>query len=224
MGEGWHAFAGGLHAEAAALQIAGHRAKGATAYVTLEPCNHVGRQPACSEALLRAGVSKVVYACADPNLKVQGGGGEALRKAGVSVEHGLLEGDARRANRAWMESMRLQRPFVMLKAAMSLDGRIALPSGESKWITGEKARREARRLRAEMGAVLVGSGTVLKDDPALTVRLASVKNPPVRVVLDPARELSSRLQVFDDRAPTLRVVCADLARQDQQDADAARSG
>ena len=206
VGRGWHKYAGTLHAEAMALQQAGERARGAEVFVTLEPCNHVGRQPACTGGLIRAGVAKVTYAVEDPNPRVAGGGAARLRKAGIVVETGLLREEAEAANHTWLAAVRRGRPFVTLKAAMSLDGRIALPSGESKWITGERARAQGRLLRAEMGAVLAGSKTIECDDPQLTVRDRRVKNPPVRIVLDPERVLGEHFQVFRDGLPTLRVV------------------
>lgn len=205
VGEGWHSYAGGPHAEVVALSAAGPETKGATAYVTLEPCNHTGRTGPCSRSLIHAGVREVVFACQDPNSRASGGA-EALRVAGVRVSAGLLEEEAREANIRFMRSHELGRPYVLLKAAVSLDGRIALPSGESRWITGEAARKAAHRLRAEMGCVLVGGGTVVKDDPSLTARLRGVKNQPVRVVLDPEAAIPATRKVFSDGLPTLRIV------------------
>ncbi len=205
VGEGWHDFYGGPHAEAVALGIAGAKAEGATAYVTLEPCNHSGMTGPCSKALLEAGVAEVVYACADPN-PIASGGAQALRNAGIKVRGGLLASRAKLANLRFMRSFELGRPYVVLKAAISLDGRIALPSGESKWITGEKARREGQKLRAECGAVLVGRKTVEKDDPHLTARVRGVRNQPLRIVLDPNRSLPDDAKVFSDGGKTVRVV------------------
>lgn len=210
VGEGWHRFAGGPHAEAEALAAAGERARGATAYVTLEPCNHHGRTPPCSQALIRAGVARVVVACRDPN-PVASGGLEALRSAGVTVETGLMADEATEANWRFLTAMRLGRPVVVAKAAMSADGRIALPSGESRWITGPAARRAGHRLRAEMGSVLVGRVTAERDDPLLTARIPGVRNQPLRIVLDPAGRLPSGLGVFDGSAPTLRVTDGPVA-------------
>jgi len=204
VGEGYHHHAGAPHAEAAALAAAGDRAAGADAYVTLEPCNHFGRTPPCSEALIRAGVRRVVVACADPNPKAAGGL-TRLQEVGIETSTGLLAEEAYEANIAFMTSMRLKRPYVVVKAGASLDGRIALPSGESKWITGPEARRAGRRLRAELGAVLVGRRTVELDNPELTARTPGVVNPPLRIVLDPHAKLSGREKVFDNQAPTRHV-------------------
>lgn len=210
VGEGFHAYAGGPHAEVVALDKAGAQARGSTAYVTLEPCNHFGRTGPCSLALIEAGVSKVVFAVADPHPKASGGS-ERLRESGVRVESGLLESEAAAANRQFLFSEAHGRPFITLKAAASLDGRIALPSGESQWITGPAARLAARKLRAERGAVLVGRRTVELDDPELTARFPAAKNPPIRIVLDPQGSLSGDLKVFNEKAPTLRVVRPGLA-------------
>jgi len=204
VGEGYHPYAGGPHAEVVALRDAGDAAKGSTAYVTLEPCNHHGRTPPCVDALLQAGVRRVVVACPDPN-PVAAGGMDRLRGSGVEVQVGLLREEASARNRQFLHAMQERRPFVVVKAAASLDGRIALPSGESKWITGEAARRDAHRLRAECGAVLVGRGTVEADDPLLTARLPGVRNQPVRVVLDPRGVLTGRERVFDASAETMHV-------------------
>jgi diaminohydroxyphosphoribosylaminopyrimidine deaminase/5-amino-6-(5-phosphoribosylamino)uracil reductase len=204
VGEGWHEFAGGPHAEVVALTAAGTNSKGATAYVTLEPCNHHGRTPPCSEALIRTGVHRVVYAVGDPNPKAMGGGSR-LSEAGIEVEGGLFAEKASDANWIWLNAMENRRPTVILKAAISLDGRIATASGHSKWITGSEARREAHRLRAECGAVLVGTRTAELDDPELTVRHIEVRKQPVRVVIDRNRSRRNSLKIFNDRAPTLRV-------------------
>jgi len=204
VGEGYHRRAGQAHAEVNALLQAGTRAQGSTAYVTLEPCNHHGRTGPCSQALIAAGVKRVVYAVADPNPKAMGGHA-ALAQAGIQVESGLLAGEAEAANAIFLTAERRKSPYVCLKAAMSLDGRIALPSGESKWITGPDARREAHRLRAQLGAVLVGPGTVLADDPELTARFRGAPGV-TRVVLDPRVELPASAKVFNGSTRTLHVV------------------
>lgn len=212
VGEGWHRFAGGLHAEAMALDQAKEGARGAEAFVTLEPCHHQGRQPPCTAALIKAGIQKVWYAIADPNPLVSGGGAEALRMEGIKVEEGLLAAEAAHENRSWLLAMKRRRPFVTLKVAMSMDGRVALPNGESQWITGEAARRAGRRLRAEMGAVLVGRGTVEADDPRLTARISRHPVEPVRIVLDPHRKLVDHHAVFRGVSPALRVVAESNAQ------------
>ena len=203
IGEGWPTYAGGPHAERVALMNTPD-AQGATAYVTLEPCNHQGRTGPCSEALIAAGIREVYVAVLDPNPRAQGGV-ERLREAGVVVHVGLLAEQAEASNERFLTAMRRSWPFVTVKAAMSLDGRIALPSGESKWITGSSARREGHRFRAEMGAVLVGYRTVLADDPELTARIPGVVNQPLRIVLDPHGRLSGRERVFNSAAPSRHV-------------------
>lgn len=184
VGEGWHLRAGEGHAEVNALQAAGERARGATAYVTLEPCCHQGRTPACSEALIAAGIARVVAAMPDPNPQVAGGGLKALDAAGITTRCGLLEAQAQALNPGFISRMTRGRPWVRVKQGMSLDGRIAAANGESRWITGEAAREDVHRLRAEAGAVLTGIGTVLADDPSLTVRLPGDWSQPTRIVLD----------------------------------------
>lgn len=204
VGEGFHDHAGGPHAEVVALRNAGERARGATAYVTLEPCNHFGRTPPCSRALIEAGVSRVVVASPEVNASAEGGLAR-LRAAGIPTEAGVLAGEAEAANVQFMTAVRRGRPYVVVKAAAGLDGRIALPSGESQWITGPEARNEGHRLRAELGAVLVGRRTVELDDPQLTARIPGVVNPPVRIVLDPQGRLNGKERVFDTAAPTRHI-------------------
>jgi diaminohydroxyphosphoribosylaminopyrimidine deaminase/5-amino-6-(5-phosphoribosylamino)uracil reductase len=190
VGEGWHRKTGSAHAEVAALEDAGDKARGATAYVTLEPCAHHGKTPPCVDALIAAGVSGVIAAMADPNSLVAGKGHKALEDAGVSVRSGLLQDEASGLNAGFLSRMQRARPFVRLKMAASLDGRTAMSNGQSQWITGTASRRDVQRLRAMSGAVMVGIGTVLADDPGLTVRLEELDNDgvqPLRVVLD--REL-----------------------------------
>lgn len=186
VGEGWHARAGGPHAEVVALAQAGTEARGATAYVSLEPCCHHGRTPPCTEALIAAGVVRVVYATRDPNPRVDGGGERQLRAAGIAVEGGLLEREAAALNPGFFLRMTRGRPLVRTKLAVSLDGRTALADGRSRWITGEDARHDVQRWRARSSAVMTGIGTVLADDPGLDVRegdSAGVR-PPLRVILD----------------------------------------
>lgn len=185
VGEGWHERAGGPHAEVHALVQAGERARGATAYVTLEPCCHHGRTPPCADALVAAGVTRVVAAMVDPNPKVGGEGLARLVAAGIAVESGVMQAEAEALNPGFVMRMRQGRPFVRCKLAMSLDGRTAMANGESKWITSEAARHDVHHLRARSSAIMTGIGTVLADDPALTVRLdGEGVRQPLRVVLD----------------------------------------
>jgi len=184
IGEGWHRQVGGPHAEIFALEAAGPAARGATAYVTLEPCSHQGRTPPCADALVKAGVGRVVYAMRDPNPKVDGGGIARLAAAGIEVEGGVLEREALELNPGFVSRMTRGRPWVSVKLAASLDGATALPGGESQWITGEAARDDVQRLRARSSAVMTGSGTVIADDPRLDVRLPDTVRQPLRVVLD----------------------------------------
>lgn len=205
VGEGWHEFAGGPHAEIHALHMAGERARGATAYVTLEPCCHHGRTPPCSDALIAAGVSRVVAAMEDPNPKVAGNGLAQLRQAGIVVESGLLASQAELLNPGFVMRMREGRPFVRCKLAMSVDGRTAMASGESKWITGPSAREDVQRLRARSSAIITGIGTVLADDPQLNVRLEGVRHQPLRVVLDPHLSTPPTAQIVTTPGKTLIV-------------------
>jgi len=205
IGEGWHARAGGDHAEVAALRRAGEGARGASMYVTMEPCNHHGRTPPCTDAVLRAGISRVVMGHLDPDPRMRGRSAEILRQAGVEVE--VLEDPAfERQNEQFFHYMRTGRPFVHLKLAATLDGRIATSGGDSRWVTGEPARHRAHELRAEAGAVLVGAGTVRADDPLLTARGLAQEPPPIaRVVLDPRLAISSgsRLVASTPEGPVL---------------------
>jgi diaminohydroxyphosphoribosylaminopyrimidine deaminase/5-amino-6-(5-phosphoribosylamino)uracil reductase len=187
-GEGWHPRAGDPHAEVFALRQAGDAARGATLYVTLEPCCHHGRTPPCTEAVLAAGITRVVAAMGDPFPKVAGGGFTRLREAEVQVECGLLEAEARALNRPYLKAVGTGLPWVTAKIAMTLDGKIATRTGDSRWITGEAARRYVHRLRDWNDAVLVGIGTARTDDPQLTARLPRARNP-MRVVADPRAEL-----------------------------------
>ncbi|MGC1459706.1 MAG: bifunctional diaminohydroxyphosphoribosylaminopyrimidine deaminase/5-amino-6-(5-phosphoribosylamino)uracil reductase RibD [Steroidobacteraceae bacterium] len=201
LAEGWHEHAGGPHAEAAALANLRVPATGATAYVTLEPCNHHGRTPPCSEALIRAGVVRVVYAVGDPNPLVNGAGARRLREAGVRVQSGLLESAAVDLNAGFIKRMRQGVPLVRVKLAMSLDGRTALSDGRSQWITGEAARQDVQHWRARSSAILTGIGTVLADDPKLSVRPpgAGVRQP-LRIILDSQLRTPPGARVFADTA------------------------
>jgi diaminohydroxyphosphoribosylaminopyrimidine deaminase / 5-amino-6-(5-phosphoribosylamino)uracil reductase len=205
VGRGWHHRYGEPHAEVMALKAAGNLARGATLYVTLEPCHHHGQTPPCTEAILAAGVSRVVAATADPNHRVSGGGAAFLKARGLQVDMGLLEAAAQRLNEAWFAWVEADRPFVIAKAACSLDGKIATRTGDSQWLTGEAARACAHRLRHECDAILVGVGTVLADDPQLTARLPRGRpKDPIRVVLDSRLRLllTARVLHLNSPAPT----------------------
>jgi diaminohydroxyphosphoribosylaminopyrimidine deaminase / 5-amino-6-(5-phosphoribosylamino)uracil reductase len=222
VGEGFHVRAGEPHAEVFALREAGDKARGATAYVTLEPCAHLGRTPPCADALVAAGITRVVAACRDPYASVDGEGFRKLMAAGVITETGLMESAARELNRGFFSRLERGRPWVRVKLAMSLDGRTAVANGESKWITSRQARADVQAWRARSGAILTGSATVLADDPQLTARLpdgASVE-PPLRVVLDTRGRLPGDRRVFDGAAPTLAVHALDMV-PDYTDAIAA---
>ncbi|MEO6102670.1 MAG: bifunctional diaminohydroxyphosphoribosylaminopyrimidine deaminase/5-amino-6-(5-phosphoribosylamino)uracil reductase RibD [Pseudoxanthomonas sp.] len=212
VGEGFHQRAGEAHAEVFALQAAGGRAKGATAFVTLEPCAHTGRTGPCADALIAAGVSRVVAAMRDPFPQVDGAGFDKLRAAGVIVESGLMEAQARQLNRGFLSRIERGRPWVRIKLATSLDGRTAMANGDSKWISGEASRLDVQRWRARAGAILTGSNTVLADDPSLSVRLGD-ETPfvaPLRVVLDPGLATVARGKVRDGVAPTLYLHAPDV--------------
>ncbi|WP_405696266.1 bifunctional diaminohydroxyphosphoribosylaminopyrimidine deaminase/5-amino-6-(5-phosphoribosylamino)uracil reductase RibD [Streptomyces sp. NBC_01185] len=208
-GEGFHQRAGGPHAEIHALREAGGRARGGTALVTLEPCNHTGRTGPCAQALVEAGVSRVLYAVGDPNPQATGGA-DTLRAAGVQVEQGLLADEAEAGNAAWLTSVRLGRPYVLWKYAATLDGRIAAADATSRWITSPEARADVHRLRAEADAVVVGSGTARTDDPQLGVRGIEGATQPLRVVVDTgATAVRPGARVLDATAPTLIAVADD---------------
>jgi len=211
IGQGWHVKAGQGHAEVEALKNLPD-AKGATAYVTLEPCSHQGRTPPCCDALIKAGVSRVVAAMQDPNPKVSGSGLEKLKEAGIEVVCGVLQEDALALNRGFIKRMTNNRPFVRSKLAMSLDGRTAMASGESKWITSNEARADVHRLRAESSAILTGINTVLADDPALDARIDEDVLQPVRVVLDTHLNMPVIAQMAKLPGRSLILTCA----QDQQ--------
>ena len=223
VGEGWHERAGEPHAEVHALRAAGELARGATAYVTLEPCSHHGRTPPCADALVNAGLARVVAAMQDPNPEVAGRGLQRLQQAGIATESGVLENEARLLNQGFLKRMEHGLPFVRVKLAMSLDGRTAMASGESQWITGPDARSAVQRLRAQASVVLTGADTVLADDARLTVRPAelgldaeqtalALSRPPLRVLID------GRLRVPLDAAffkagPALVATCVAVEEQ-----------
>ncbi|EJL02912.1 MULTISPECIES: bifunctional diaminohydroxyphosphoribosylaminopyrimidine deaminase/5-amino-6-(5-phosphoribosylamino)uracil reductase RibD [Pseudomonas] len=223
VGEGWHIRAGEPHAEVHALRAAGVKARGATAYVTLEPCSHHGRTPPCADALVNAGVARVVAAMQDPNPEVAGRGLQRLAQAGIATESGVLEGEARKLNEGFLKRMEHGLPFVRVKLAMSLDGRTAMESGESQWITGPAARSAVQRLRAQASVVLTGADTVLADNARLTVRADELgldaeqtalimSRPPLRVLVD------GRLRVpldapFFKAGPALVATCMAVEEQ-----------
>lgn len=209
-GEGWHQRAGGPHAEVHALRAAGELARGGTALVTLEPCNHTGRTGPCSQALIEAGIARVVYAVADPNPDATGGAA-TLRAAGIEVEGGLLAAEAARGNEVWLTSLARRRPFVVWKYAATLDGRIAAADGTSRWITSAESRADVHRLRAEADAVVAGSGTLRADDPHLAVRGHDGAAQPLRVVVDTAATVKPGARVLDGAAPTLIAVAPETS-------------
>lgn len=215
VGEGYHLQAGSLHAEVHALRQAGDKARGATAYVTLEPCSHFGRTPPCAQALINADIARVVVAMTDPNPKVSGQGIAMLQKAGIEVTSDVMAAQAAALNAGFIKRMVTGKPWVSVKLAISLDGKIALSNGQSQWITGPHARRDVQRYRALSCAVMTGSGTALADDPSLLVRPAQAAfssypldkvRQPVRVVLDRDKTLPDDLQLFTDGFATWRIV------------------
>jgi len=199
VGEAYHCCVGKEHAERAAIKKAGPKAKGATLFVNLEPCCHIGRTGPCTETIIKAGIGKVVFSVRDPDPRVNGKGARILKKAGVTVESGLLKKQALQLNESYLGYHKNKRPFVILKMAQTLDGRIATVTGESRWISGPQSRKLAHRLRAEVDAVVVGMGTVRKDNPALTVRLVKGKNP-YRVVLSQSLNFPRRCRLMDNNA------------------------
>jgi len=197
IGRGWHEKTGEAHAEILALAEAGEQARGATAYVSLEPCSHHGQTGPCSDALVTAGITRVFAAMVDPYKKVTGQGLERLRQAGVEVHSGLLENAARRLNRGFISRCERGRPWVRIKMAISLDGRTALESGESKWITGSAAREDVHHWRARASAILTGIGTIIADDPSLTARLPGVDASPLRIIADSRWQTPATAHIFD---------------------------
>ncbi len=212
VGEGWHERAGEPHAEVHALRAAGEAARGAAAYVTLEPCSHHGRTPPCADALVAANVARVVVAVQDPNPLVAGQGIAKLRTAGIAVDCGLMEAEARELNIGFIQRMTRGMPWVRSKIAASLDGRTALANGESKWITGEAARADVQHWRARSSAILTGSGTALADDPRLNVRdLVNVKQP-LRAVVDSTLRLSPRSRVLQQPGAVVYTATGDAQK------------
>ena len=222
IGEGWHQTAGEAHAEIHALKAAGQHAQGATCYVTLEPCCHQGRTPPCTDALIKAKVSRVIIAIEDPNPQVAGKGIAALRQAGIEVEVGLLATQASELNIGFISRMQKGRPYIRCKLAMSLDGRTAMDSGESQWITGAAARADVHSLRARASAIMTGIGTVLADNPSMNVRAADlpagkhIKEPlrqPLRIVVDNHLSIPDDAKMLSLAGDTLLVTAADDAER-----------
>lgn len=220
LAEAWHQRAGCLHAEALALQQAGQTVQGATAYVTLEPCSHFGKTPPCADALIAAGVKRVVAAMQDPNPLVAGQGLARLHAAGIEVSSGILESQAKALNVGFIKRMQSAMPYVRVKMAMSLDGRTAMQSGESQWITGSASRADVQRLRARSSAIVTGVDSVLQDDPQLTVRDANalgetVERQPLRVVLDSHMRMPPSAKVLSADGQVLWVTALDVSAEQQ---------
>ncbi len=214
LGEGYHHSLGGPHAEVFALDEAGDAARGATLYVTLEPCSHHGKTPPCTERIIAAKIARVIIACRDPNPLVNGHGIERIRAAGIEVTEGVLEEEARRANEIFFKFITTGRPFVQLKLAESLDGKIATRTGDAKWISGADSRVEVHRLRRRFAAVLVGVGTVVSDDPRLTVRHVAGTDP-LRIVLDGRGRIPLAATLLREEGRTI-VVTATMAREKEE--------
>lgn len=213
VGQGFHEAAGKAHAEVVAIEQAGSASEGATLYVTLEPCNHFGRTPPCTEKILKAGIQRVVLAQVDPNPDVKGGGIEYLRTKGVDVDIGLCEQQARRQNEAFNKFSQTKQPFVMTKCAATLDGQIATRTGDSRWVTNENSRHFVHRLRHAVDAIMVGIGTVRKDDPSLTTRLKEIRGvDPGRIILDTHLSISEEAKVLrlESESDTIIVTGTDI--------------
>lgn len=215
VGEGWHQRAGEPHAEVLALRQAGESARGATAYVTLEPCSHFGRTPPCADALVAAGVTRVVAAMQDPNPQVAGNGLARLAAASIATSCGLLEQQAQQLNIGFIQRMTRARPWLRIKTASSLDGKIALANGDSKWITGAAARQDAHRLRARSCAILTGIGTVLADNPQLNVRDIDTSRQPLKIIVDSHLRTPADARILQDKGTIIAYTQADIARQEQ---------
>jgi diaminohydroxyphosphoribosylaminopyrimidine deaminase/5-amino-6-(5-phosphoribosylamino)uracil reductase len=216
VGEGYHARAGEDHAEIIALKQAGDEARDATLYLNLEPCAHYGKTPPCSSAVIGAGVKRVVIGMEDPNPLVNGKGVEILKRAGIDVQVGILEKESRRLNEAYCKYILEKEPFVILKVATTLDGKIATRNGDSKWISGEASRRLVHRLRSQVDGVLVGIGTVLKDDPMLTARIRGGKNP-YRIILDSRLRIPEEAKVIGISPSKTIIATTDAAPKDKID-------
>ncbi len=217
IGEGWHETYGHAHAEVNAINHAGRNAEGSTVYVNLEPCCHHGKTPPCTELLISKGVKCVVIGTLDPNPLISGKGVQRLRDAGIEVTVGVMEQECKRLNEVFFSYIQKRRPFVVLKAAMSFDGKIAAPSGESKWITEEAARRDVQRLRNRYSAIMVGVETVIKDDPELTCRMDGGRNPR-RIILDSSLRIPLGSKVLtDQKTNRTMIVCTERASPEKAD-------
>lgn len=223
VGQGWHDRAGEPHAEVRALAAAGRAARGADLYLTLEPCHHQGRTPPCTQAILEAGVARVIYGAADPNPKVAGGGGEFLASQGLTVVPGVLAAECAWEHRFFITHATQGRPHVILKTAASLDGKTATARGQARWVTGPASRRFVHRLRGWVDAIVVGAGTALADDPQLTCRLAGGRNP-LRVVVDTSLRLPPTARVLDPKAPPGCVVACGPGPDPQRRQELERAG
>jgi len=206
IGTGYHHYAGANHAEVNALEQAGDDARGATLYVNLEPCTHFGKTPPCSDAIIKSGLQRVVIAMTDPNPKIAGAGVERLREAGIEVDVGLLEREAKQLNEVFIKYITIDRPFVILKNAFTLDGKIATKTGDSKWISGSKSRELVHQLRDRVDAILVGIGTVLADNPRLTTRLPEGGSNPIRVVLDSKLETPLSANIVNNQSEAQTII------------------
>lgn len=212
VGAGWHRKAGTPHAEVHALRQAGELARGAEVYVTLEPCSHYGKTPPCAKALVEAGVKKVYAALLDPNPKVAGKGFKILQEAGIEVEYGFLEDEARRQNEVFLKWIEHNKPFIAMKAAMTLDGKIATATGQSKWITNETSRAYGYKLRDIYDGIMVGINTVKEDNPSLTARVEGGKNP-IRIVLDSSLDIDLNANIIIDKAAPTIIATTDRAER-----------
>ncbi len=234
IGEGWHQFVGGPHAELHAIEAAGNAVKGSSCYVTLEPCSHHGRTAPCADAIIQAGIKEVFIAMEDPNPQVRGQGIRRLKAAGIKVTLGLMEAEAKAINPGFIKRMKENRPWVVVKMAMSLDGRTAMANGESQWISCEESRQDVQRLRARSSAIITGSGTLLSDDPRMTVRSESLGyaqtmigekvRQPLRVVIDGQQRLSPDSQFFTGEGNALIVLPEKCPQQEFGNDDNKREG
>src|SRR4030043_306413 len=214
VGEGYHAKAGEAHAEVVAIQRAREEARGAILYLNLEPCAHYGKTPPCAPQVVKAGVKRVVIGMEDPNPVVNGKGAEALRKSGIAVKVGVLEKECRRLNEAFCKYILKKEPFVILKIAATLDGKIATRDGNSKWISGEASRRFVHKLRDQVDGIIVGTGTVLKDDPMLTTRIKGGRNP-YRIILDSRLRIPEKAKVIEVSPSKTIIATTELASKDK---------